>query len=507
MTNEIRQKRTLNSKHFQQENGKINGQFHAGHVHYFNKLGIGDSQNDYRSIDWTLSFDEIKRGWFFNYHSFHPFLPEYADEWVEFRDVFDGKDQTIKYKAHASHVKGRLVMPEDIGLKESSVNCVIYDDAFGEGKDYILYFTRSTLKKVVRIREKFKGKDEERFAWDIELPEKHIYRAENKIVVETELKTKSIVETAKAYELDTTRSKVFDSPKQLLIGNALLDGKEWFTYLKPFKVWDSGELENYHSEIVNVEFDAENKTITKIVSSEFIGKSVGDIFTDTTTSYYSGEQDGCIRKQQGTGTDGQSQAEWDALHDGTDGSGTYGTYIQIGTDNWWGDSKLYRGFLYFDTSGIGAGSSITAAALKLYGSAAGNASYNVGVTQSSASDTLANADYDQCGGLSAGATEGSDSRVAFNVSTSAYSSWTLNATGRGWISKTATTKLCVRDGTKDIDDVNPAYGYGGLLNMVTFYSSENTGSDKDPYLEVTYSAGSTAPTRSEILRRFRFHRR
>ena len=91
----------------------------------FDKL---DSKR-FREIDWTLNWDEEKRGWYFNYHSFRPFLPEYADEWVEFRDLFDDKDQTIKYKAQCNHVKGELKQADDF----SPTNYVLYKDAFGDG--------------------------------------------------------------------------------------------------------------------------------------------------------------------------------------------------------------------------------------------------------------------------------------------------------------------------------------------------------------------------------------
>ena len=155
--NELKQERKYNSKTFLNDTGSKTLEAHCGHIHYFNKLGVGDSKDDFRSIDWKLQWDDIKRGWYFQYHNFQPFLPEYADGWVEFRDLYEGKDQTIKYKARCEHIKGRLVNPENIGLKKAtSVNCVIYDDAFGKGYDYILYFTRSELKKVIRVRNEFK---------------------------------------------------------------------------------------------------------------------------------------------------------------------------------------------------------------------------------------------------------------------------------------------------------------------------------------------------------------
>ena len=103
---ELKDKRTYTAKHFKKEDGKFVMDAHVGHIHYFNKLGVGDGEKRFREINWTLQWDEKRRGWYFEFHNFHPFIPEYSDEWVEFRDLFEDKDQTIKYKAICSRIKG-----------------------------------------------------------------------------------------------------------------------------------------------------------------------------------------------------------------------------------------------------------------------------------------------------------------------------------------------------------------------------------------------------------------
>ena len=99
---EITTLRTLNGKHWIGDKKENIYEAHVGHIHYFNKLGIGDGEKRFREIDWTLTFDEIKKGWGFQYHSFQPFLPEYADGWIEFRDLYQDKDQIIRYKANTT---------------------------------------------------------------------------------------------------------------------------------------------------------------------------------------------------------------------------------------------------------------------------------------------------------------------------------------------------------------------------------------------------------------------
>ena len=226
--NEIKEKRSLTAKHFDKGNGQFVFEGHIGHIHYQNKLGFGDGDKGLRGIDYTLLWDEKRRGWYFNFGSFNPFIPEYADDWCEFRDLFEDKDQSVKYKPVCKHIKGRLVKPEDAGdLKDEcgGFNFVIYDDAYGKGFDLIYIITRSGLRKLIRIRKGFKVKDYD-FKFEVDLGNKDVYRALRK----EDVKTLS----NKAYKLEK-RDKLFDSDKQLLVG-AQIDGKEWATYLRTFKV-------------------------------------------------------------------------------------------------------------------------------------------------------------------------------------------------------------------------------------------------------------------------------
>lgn len=478
---ELKSKRTLNSKHFLLEDGKIKGNFHVGHIHYNDKLG----GTGLRSIDWTLSFDEVKRGWGFQYHSFHPFLPEYADGWVEFRDLFDDKDQTIKYKAHASHVLGRLVQPSEIGLeKETSVNCVIYDGAFGEGKDYILYFTRSALKKVVRIREEFKGTEEQRFTWDVDFPK------ENDV-------TKKVkrVKNKDEYELDITQDKTFDSDRITKIGNDKGDGKEWHTYLRTFKAWDSGELDDFHSETINVEYSANDKTITKIIPALFLTKSVGDVFTDTTTSYYVGSGDGAVEIVN-------TSTGWSTIHNRA--SGDYANYTNnyLAINRFLGvlrDSSTRhdptRAFLPIDTSAIPDTDIISSAKMYLCSTGNGSVGEDTGyawfaIVETTQDDTskVVVGDFSRCGSAT-NPTLLSDTINISSTTTDDYSEYTLNANGISAINKAGISKFGVRSGD-DMQETDP-FTLLSVSNGNNVYSSETAGTDKDPYLSVTYGTGAT----------------
>lgn len=165
-------------------------------------------------------------------------------------------------------------------------------------------------------------------------------------------------------------------------------------------------------------------------------------------------------------------------------------------------TTIVRAFFPFDTSSIPSGATISAATLNIYITGTTNTD-NDGIdyltiirTSQSTHTTLADADYDNVG-----TTEGIDSGQRKDISSigsNVYLSFTLNATGQGWISKSGQVSNCsasngitclgMREGHDNLDSSNNP----NTENTVTFYTSERTGTSEDPYLTVTYSGGGTA---------------
>ena len=475
---EIINKRSLNSKHFL-DNGETKMHAHSGHIHYWDKL---DSKR-FREIDWTLNFDNIKRGWYFNYHSFRPFLPEYSDGYVEFRDLFDGKDQTIKYKAVCDRVIGELIETDSTDPNfDNNINnkAVLYRNAFGRNKDYILYHTRSSLIKVATVNDPGKQKADIKFKWEVQLPkdvsekELPIYRTDVKETLVKELLEKELTVADKAYKLDTTKEKIFDTAKQTLIGSNKLDGKEWFTYLKNYKAWDS------ERNAINIEariFVEDGKLfLEKTIPLSFLQNAVGRVFTDTTTSYYAGANDGYVASGGGS--------NWSTQRNLTDGASFSSTVTGAGQgiatrfDS--PDYQILRSFFDFDLSTDSG--TVTAVDLKIHGYAASNAESNTVVQEGTQTTNLANADYDAFTGASLGS-------VASWIN-SGYNTISLNSSGISYVNNvfgTATlAKFCAREKAHDFDDSAPATTYRNSC-----YYSEQTGTDEDPYLSVTYTTGHT----------------
>ena len=172
---------------------------------------------------------------------------------------------------------------------------------------------------------------------------------------------------------------------------------------------------------------------------------------------------------------------------------TWGVYSRYTSS--WTDSTSYdatfqnityatyqvdRGFVFFDTSPIPDGATITSVSLGLYGQADSSATdFDITITNgqpTSPSDPLVGTDFNKNNYSGSGGT--------FNTAgftTSGYNTITLNSTGQGWINKTGTTKLCLRS-SRDISSTTPTGN-----EYVSVYASEQTGTSQDPQLTVTYT--------------------
>jgi len=132
----------------------------------------------------------------------------------------------------------------------------------------------------------------------------------------------------------------------------------------------------------------------------------------------------------------------------------------------------------FNTASIGSSAIISSATTALYCDTVKAGSKDVALVLGSpaSTSTLVDADFNDYG-----TTEGA-TRVT--ASTGAYKTWTLNATGRGWIAKTGVTVLGWREAAKDLDNSAPTPT--GNENGAQFTGNGYAGTTRDPYLNVVY---------------------
>jgi len=164
-------------------------------------------------------------------------------------------------------------------------------------------------------------------------------------------------------------------------------------------------------------------------------------------------------------------------------------------------ARLRRGIALFDTSGLGAGATVSAATLSFFGfekyDGVPNAPTTNVYSSAPASNTaLGVGDYD-----SLGTTAFSTAVTHANLSESAYVDWALNASGLAAISLTSISKFSLRNANFDVGAVAPAWASGTLFYWKCYFADQ-AGTTNDPKLVITYTtaaAGGDAPSTNPLM--------
>ena len=225
--------------------------------------------------------------------------------------------------------------------------------------------------------------------------------------------------------------------------------------------------------IDNFKYQTATTTAERIMS--FLGFKIAKADTST---YYASAGDGRIYHFDSSWSDCRDALSGDNVQDSNATGG-------IGANNHYYDR---RAFYPVDTSGLGSGASITSATMYVYLSSKQGSTVTsqhlIGSNQTSTSG-LTGTDY------------GTMSYTSFSEigsadwTNSSYNGWSMNATGLAYISKTGYTKLSIID-DDTLDDTAP----GSTNCLINHTFSEETGTNQDPYISITYTAGGggTTPT-------------
>lgn len=198
-----------------------------------------------------------------------------------------------------------------------------------------------------------------------------------------------------------------------------------------------------------------------------------------------------------------TQTAWATAHNAA--TGTAANATNAASTNWVGTGcttagilgtstvNLSRGFLAFDTSALPDNAVISQASVYVYVTSKslskndGNGFVSIVQGAQASTTSLTTADYNKAGNTATNPTEGSNRLDISSIGAGAYAKWDLNASGLGWLSKTAPTKLALREG-HDILNAWPSYT-SGQGNYISASLSEQPGTSQDPYLDITYTLG------------------
>ncbi|NTW31403.1 MAG: hypothetical protein HGB12_02020 [Bacteroidetes bacterium] len=461
---------SYNSKTTVLDSGKLQTEFHEKWINYM------DENNTWKEIDPV--FVKTDKGFEMNEAPFEVLAPLYADETAIFNnnnryDVFADKiiydkplEQTIQALGTA-HVKG-ITETGDLGWGKAQY--VVYPNAYPEIQADLIYWVHQgvapRLRKFIRFNQKLTENTDFQF--------RVIYSDE----VETVNNGKNVTVTLK--EVNSKR------------------GNGWAN----FYIWDSkgGWAEkksiryDFEKQMLtsttDITIDPNEYILTKHIDADYFKTASLPVFTDATSTFYPDAN------TETTSVDGNSEnyssASWATSHDATsapvyDNTATANVDVEKPGANWW----ISRIYLLFYTNSIPDADIIISANLSLWATSVIDGDndaqgYISIITSNPASNNaLITDDYDQVGTVS-------QANVVdlTEMSTGAYTDWTLNSTGLSNISKNGVSKFGAREG-HDVENIS---NNNGTTSRVDFYMADQSGTLNDPKLVIVHDAPSTPAT-------------
>ena len=180
-------------------------------------------------------------------------------------------------------------------------------------------------------------------------------------------------------------------------------------------------------------------------------------------------------------------ATWDTNHDATTGSeveptnATWGGYGHFKSG---ANYQIFRSFLPFDTTALPDAAVISAATIDIYANEVNGSAPGIVVLSTQPDpNTFTSAEFDAWQAIDQ-PDEGSDT---VQESDDQYNTFTLNATGMGWIQTATITPMGIRS-QADVDDAEP-----GATGYVMHNWSEAAGTDTDPKITITFTEAAPEP--------------
>jgi hypothetical protein len=459
---EITSKRTYSSKTYDLGGGRRRGEFHAGHIHY------KDAENNFREVDLVL----VDKGTYWEMtkasHRLRIAKDFDALELIRFTNRYKGANHTIKYSAHSlwwfdatnpQAERTKIVDAQSVTGVLVDPYTVRYINAFGVGIHFEVTVRRNGVQKNLNVDDRS----------DLGTPPYSDYFL---VPVFT---WSAAGLNVKASDLPAWDNESYYESEEALTISEL--NPAYSSKISKAKGWDSS-TPCRKSKNLKVIFEKKGGVLYqgKLITKTMIENAVFPIWADTTTNYYAVTGDGFISA---------GDAVWATARAASTGTVETGDLTIF-------DALVYedtgyaieRAFIPINTSEVDDDAVITAAVFNFYVTLIANDDNDgddyLALVQTSAADpdSLVGDDFDQCGNPTA-PTEGSNQLDLGSVSVDAFNQLTLNATGRGWVSKTGYTLLGMREGHDLTGNAVADASFSGAQ-----ISSEATAND--PYLAVTY---------------------
>lgn len=242
---------------------------------------------------------------------------------------------------------------------------------------------------------------------------------------------------------------------------------------------------------------ADGLYVTKTIPGAWLRNASYPVHADLTLSTFAGWGDGVVETAP-------YPSSWSYQHATTTGRETnhnaFSANVGVASlDSTNGYLYIDRGYFPFDTSSLPDNAVISTTTLYLHATSTKNDyndaySYLTVYQSTQASPTALRAtDIDNCGDAETNPTKGSSDVTLASATTTGYMAFPLNTTGKGWVSKTGWTTLCLREGHDATNNAITFVGATWKESRATFTTTEFPGTSTDPYLDVIYTVPNTAP--------------
>jgi hypothetical protein len=417
---ELLHKRTFTQKHYDMGNNQYRLNAHIGHIHYQD----GPVKNGaFHDIDTTLNYNPVSKLYSMTNASYE------AEIGLNGRIRFHNVDHSMEFELQNPN---KVEAEPYLGSKFGELGkALIWKNIIQDGGHQIVEVKNGSLAKIFRFDKK---------------------------------------PLSNVIDFNVSVSDIqLDNDIDLIEKNHQIGSRDRKSFIRKPRAW------NHRGESIDIRLIIrKNGTAQKIVPQKFIDETFTELGAwlecDTTTSYYAGAGDGLCTVTTGTWAQIRSSAgEWvDA------GYTNLPWRVRMTVSN-----QLSRLFLPTDTSGIPDSAIITDAVfyLSTNGQLPGARTITLILTTQSDPTTLAIGDYDN---LTLDSPVEGASRV--NITANSTIGLTMNSSGLSWINKTGYTLLGIREGSKDIDNVEPVDNAGTYIK-----ASQDATIGLRPRLDVTYS--------------------